>query len=433
MKPLCVIQSPLGTRSGYGDAARDLARHIIELDRYDVVLVSMPWGATPINALTADDPKDKMLIDRIAPQPVNLPRQPELFIQVSVPNEFQPIGKYNIGVTAGIETNACSLDWLDGCNRMDLVLCMSEHAKKVFESTTAEQRNGQGQVIRTVKIEKPLEVLHNCVDLSIFRTLKTTEIPQSVHEAMTVVKEKFNFLFVGHWLQGQLGEDRKNVGMLVKTFCETFKNTTSDKRPGLILKTSGAGFSILDQEEMLSRIRSIRNSVGPNCPNVYLLHGELTTQEMSGLYNHPKIKAHVSFTKGEGFGRPLLEATMSKKPVIASGWSGHLDFLNPKDAVLLSGELKQVHPSVVWQNVIIPESSWFTVDYNNAAGAMMYVFKHYDKFLPGAENLYKENRTKFSYEAIKQRTDALLTQYVPEFVIPTPLTLPKLKKLTAIE
>lgn len=432
MKPLCVIQSPLGTRSGYGDAARDIARHIIELGHYDVVLVNMPWGMTPNNALSADNPKDKMLIDRIATQPVSLPRQPELFIQVSVPNEFAPVGKYNIGVTAGIETTACSIDWLDGCNRMDVVWCMSEHAKAVFESTVADQRSAHGQVIRQVKLEKPVDVLPNCMDLSIFRTVLPSEIPLTVQQAMTTVTEKFNYLFVGHWLQGQIGEDRKNVGMLIKTFCETFKTVSSDKRPGLILKTSGAGFSILDQEEMLSRIQSVRQSVGPNCPNVYLLHGDLTEQEMNGLYNHPKVKVHVSFTKGEGFGRPLLEATMSKKPVMASGWSGHLDFLNPNDAILLSGELKPVHPSVVWNNVIIPESSWFTVDYNNAAGAMLHVFKHYDKFAPGAERLYKANRDKFGYPAIKQRTQELLTKYVPEFKMPSPLSLPKLKKLTSL-
>lgn len=432
MKPLCVIQSPLATRSGYGDAARDLARHVIELDQFDVILVSMPWGTTPMNALNPTDPRDKMLLDRISPIPVNLPRQPELFIQVSVPNEFQPIGKYNIGFTAGIETNACSGEWLEGCNRMDLILAMSEHSKFVFQNTTSEMRNQMGQTVKTIKLEKPIEVLHNCVDLSIFRELKASELEKSVTETLSTVKENFVFLFVGHWLQGSLGQDRKNVGMLVHTFCDAFKDTATDKRPALMLKTSGAGFSIMDQQEILRKITEVRNMIGPNAPAVYLLHGELTEKEMSSLYNHPKVKVHVSFTKGEGFGRPLLEATLSKKPVMASGWSGHLDFLNPEDSILLSGGLTKVDQSVVWQNVIIPESSWFTPDYANARAALQHVFKYYDKFIPGAERLYKKNKEAFSYNAIKEKTATLFAQYVPTFEMAAPLSLPKLKKFTPV-
>ena len=52
--------------------------------------------------------------------------------------------------------------------------------------------------------------------------------------------------------------------------------------------------------------------------------------EMNSIYNHSKVKAMVSLTKGEGFGRPLLEFSLSQKPLIVSGWSGHMDFLPPR-------------------------------------------------------------------------------------------------------
>jgi glycosyltransferase involved in cell wall biosynthesis len=150
---------------------------------------------------------------------------------------------------------------------------------------------------------------------------------------------------------------------------------------------------------------------------------------MNSLYNHPKVKAHVSLTKGEGFGRPLLEASISGKPVIASGWSGHLDFLNAEDAVLVGGELAQIHPSSVWENVLIPESSWFRPDVQQSANALAGVFMEYETFRKKAAKLGKENFRKFSYKAIQERTWELLDKYVPEFPKQVPLVLPKLKKL----
>lgn len=430
MKPICVIQGPYATRSGYGDMTRDIIRHIIELDRYDVVLVSMPWGACPLNALNPNNPKDLPLIQRTAPVPVQLTRKPELFIQVSVPNEFQPMGQYNIGITAGIETTLCSAPWIEGCNRMDVIFTISEHSKRVLEGTELNGRDPQGNIVQTLKITKPIEVLHNCVDTNIFKKIEAKEIPSDIKEKLDSIPEAFNFLFVGHWLQGNVGEDRKNVGLLVYTFCKAYSER-SGVRPGLILKTSGAGFSIMDQEDIVRKIESIKRAIGPNCPNVYVLHGELTEEEMNGLYNHPKVKAHITFTKGEGFGRPLLEASMSYKPILASGWSGHLDFLNAEDALLLNGELKNVDQSVVWENVILKESQWFNVDPQNAAKAMDYTVRNYGKLLDGAYRLATKNRENFGYEKIREKTAALLDKYVPRFALPVPIKLPSLKKVGA--
>jgi glycosyltransferase involved in cell wall biosynthesis len=426
-KPMCVIQSPLETRSGYGDMARDIIRHIIDLDLYDVKLVSLPWGATPMNAL--DAVTDAELISRIVQPPIQLERQPELFIQISVPNEFQPMGKYNIGITAGIETTLISVPWIEGCNRMNVIWTISEHSKQVILSTQAEERSPDGAVISAKKVTVPVEVLHNCVHTDVFKKIASNEIAESINDMMIDVKEKFAYLFVGHWLKGNMGEDRKNVGILIKVFCETFKQVSSVHKPALILKTSGAGFSILDREDILSKIKQVRGSVGAGCPSVYLIHGELTEAELNGLYNHPKVKVHVSFTKGEGFGRPLLEATMSQKPVIASAWSGHLDFLNPEESILIPGELRPVEPGAVWENVIIPQSSWFNVDTNAAANALMWTFRKYDQFVLQAKKLAAKNRERFSYDAIKKKTAELLEKYVPKMATQLQVTLPQLKKI----
>jgi glycosyltransferase involved in cell wall biosynthesis len=430
-KPLCVVRAPCATRSGYGDMSRDIIRHLIEYDKFDVKIVSVNWGETPMNALDGTNPKDKMILDRILTGP--LTRQPELFVTITIPSEFEPIGKYNIGITAGIETSIASAQWIESCNKMDAVFTISEHSKNVFLASQFGKKGPRGEDLGIIKLEKPIEVLHNCIDQNIFKRLEyEAEVLPSIKQTLKEIPEKFCYLFVGHWLRGDFGEDRKNVGLLVKVFLETFKQSKVPP-PALILKTSGGNFSYLDRREIIKKIDQIRNTVqltdGQVMPNIYLLHGELTDDEMNSLYNHPKVKAHVSLTKGEGFGRPLLEASISGKPVIASGWSGHIDFLNPEDAVLIGGELKQIHPSSVWDNILIKESSWFRPDTHQAANALAAVFMDYDTFHKKAKKLGKENFKKFSYKTIQQRTWELLDKYVPEFPKQVPLTLPKLKKI----
>lgn len=434
-KPVCVVRAPCATRSGYGDMSRDIIRHLIEYDKFDVKVVSVNWGDTPMNALDPENPKDKMIIDRLLTTP--LARQPELFITITIPTEFETVGKYNIGITAGIETTMVAAEWIDACNKMDAVFTISEHAKNVLVETKYGKRGPNGEDLGILQLVKPIEVLHNCIDQSIFKKLEyESDVLPSIRETLDSIPEKFNYLFVGHWLRGELGEDRKNVGLLVKVFLETFKQSKTTP-PALILKTSGGSFSILDKKEILRKIELIRDTVslseGQVMPNVYVLHGELTDHEMNSLYNHPKVKAHVSMTKGEGFGRPLLEASISGKPVIASGWSGHMDFLNTEDSVLIGGELKKIHPSSVWDGVLIKESSWFAPDLQQSANSLAAVFMDYEIFRKKAHKLGKENFKKFSYQAIQKRTFELLDKYVPEFPKQVKLVLPKLKKVTKPE
>lgn len=431
IKPLCVVRAPCATRSGYGDMSRDIIRHLIEYDKYDVKVISVNWGETPMNALNKNNPKDKMILDRIITQ---LNRQPELFITITIPTEFETIGKYNIGITAGIETTISAPEWIESCNKMDVVFTISEHSKNVFVSSKFGRKTPDGRDAGVLELQKPVEVLHNCIDQSIMKKLEyEADVLPSIKDVLKPIPEKFCYLFVGHWLRGDLGEDRKNVGLLVKVFLETFKQVKDTPLPALILKTSGGSFSILDKREILRKIDAIKRTVelkpGQTLPNVYVLHGELTDEEMNSLYNHPKVKAHISLTKGEGFGRPLLEASISGKPVIASGWSGHMDFLNPEDSVLVGGELKQIHPSSVWDGVLIKESSWFSPDVQQVANAIASVFMNYEEFRKKAHKLGKENSKKFSYQSIQKRTWELLDKYVPDFPKQVPLVLPTLKKV----
>ncbi len=424
---ICLIQAPVSTISGYGDHSREICTYLINSGKYNVKIISAPWGMTPMNALNPNIEKHKVLLDHFLTEP--LTKQPDLYIQVTIPSEFQPVGKYNIGITAGIETTAASAQWIEGCNRMDLILTVSEHAKKVLENTSFDIGDKRtGQVINKLKLTKPIDLLPNAVDTSIFKKMSFTEYDETIKNKLDKISEKFCFLFVGHWLKGDIGQDRKDVGMLIKVFLETFKSATV--KPALILKMSGGAFSVGDRMDMLRRIEQIKKSIGTDTlPSVYLIHGELTEHEMATLYNHPKVKVNISFGKGEGFGRPLLEATVCEKLVMISGWSGPLDFLDKDSSVLLPGAVGPVHPSAVWENVIIPESQWFTVDYPKASQFMWHVFKHIDDYEDNVKKLAKKNASNFSYNAIEKRTIDILNKYVPEFAVEIPLQLPELQIL----
>lgn len=428
-KPICLVTAPVATRSGYGAHSRDICRSLIKLDRYDVRIWPVRWGSTPMNALHKDNPNDQIIIERLLESP-NIERQPEIHIHIVIPTEFQPIGKYNIGITAGLETNLCKPEWIQGMNKMNLNLVPSKFVHNTLSKLVFNiQDDKTQQVTGQLKNEKPLEVLFEGADTNIYK--KTTEFSKSLVDEMDKVDEKFNFLYVGHWLQGNIGEDRKDTGMLVKVFLETFKNMKN--KPALIMKTSGAGYSVLDRETMLSKIRDIKNSIDGNLPNIYLFHGDFMDEEINELYNHPKVKAHISLTHGEGYGRPLLEASLSGKPVIAPDWSGHIDFLSKSNAILLGGVLEDVSKNSFPENFYQEGMKWFTVNYQEASVKMKDVYKSYRNYTLNAKKLTMFNKSKFSLDSMTVKFGKILDKYVPEFPKEVKLELPKLNKVSEVE
>ena len=420
MKPLFIISSPFDTYSGYGARSRDLIKAIVETDKYNVKLLSQRWGSTPFG-FCKDNPEWSFLQELVLPNN-QIPKKPEIWAQVTIPSEFQPIGKFNIGFTAGIETTICAGDWIEGLNRMDLNIVSSEHSKKVFLETQFEKRNKHTNALEGhVKLEKPVEVLFEGADI---KTYFQDDRPCLIDFN---IPEKFAYLFVGHWMQGDLGEDRKNVGLLVKAFYEVFKN--KQNAPALILKTSQIGSSYVDREEILKRIKLIKKTVNAKTfPNVYLLHGEFTDEEMNSLYNHSKVKAMVSLTKGEGFGRPLLEFTLTKKPLITTAWSGHADFLNPEFTTLIGGQLSNVHPSAANQ-WLLQESQWFTPDNGQVGHYLKDVFENYKGYTEKAKRQAYKSKTEFSWDKMKEKLDNILNENVPEFPKEAKLKLPSMKKI----
>jgi glycosyltransferase involved in cell wall biosynthesis len=412
-----VIASPVATQSGYGHHAREVIKNIIELrgNEWNIKLLSLPWGGTPLTYPISEDWKN-----RIIPLPLN--EQPDIWIQITVPNEFQPIGKYNIGVTAGTEGDVCPESWIDNLNAMQLVIVPSKFTKEVFENTAK---------LKNKDLFARIEVIPEYFDETVYSNKAESAVnATTMISQLNDIPESFAFLTAGHWLQGNLGEDRKNIGGVIHAFCNTFKNKKS--APALVLKTSGATYSIMDRMYMESQINQIKSLFGgAKLPNIYILHGDLTNDEMNALYNHPKIKAMLSFTKAEGFGRPLLEFSTTAKPILAPHYSGQADFLNTEFICALPGILTPIHPSA--QNeFLIGDAKWFTVDYTYAGNMMEEVIKNYKKWqeLAKRQRYFVNNEfTKTAVSAVYEKVLNSINNAIESIPKSVELKLPQLKKI----
>ena len=416
MKPTLVFQGPIFTRSGYGDHCRDLMKSLRKMDKYDIKIIPLRWGNTPQNQVSDQDEFGRWMLERVIGQ---IGEKPDVFMQVSVANEFDSKGHYNIGVTAGVETTIAPKDFIDGSNKMDLIIVPSNFTKGNLGLTVYQQKDqATGQIVGEIKTTTPIEVLFEGVDTEIFSK-------GSGNDVLSNVKEDFCFLIVGHWLKGSLGQDRKDIGMAIKTFATVFQYLPKDKRPALVVKTSHAGFSVIDREETRKKIDEVLKSFGDKCPSVYLVHGDMEETDMSSLYHHPKVKAMVSFAKGEGYGRPMAEFTLTGKPIIASGWSGQLDFLPAENAVLLEGSLTPVHESAADQ-FCMKEAQWFTANYSNAANKLYDVYNKYDTYSKKSEGLKTNTLNNFTLDKMNDKFTQMLEHYVKVQPKLVPFNIPKL-------
>lgn len=413
----CVVSCALDTYSGYGARSRDFVKALIKSKPdWDIKFLSQRWGNTRFGYL--EDHNETDLQSRIIDK---LQFKPDVWFQITVPNEFQQVGNFNIGVTAAMETDISPAQWIDGVNRMDLTLVSSEHSKNSLINSAWKDQSG-----RDIKVQKPVEVLFEGLDLDKYFPTKT-KADVELNTDLDQIKESFCFLYLGHWLQGDFGQDRKNTGVVVERFLQAFKNTKNP--PALIMKTQSSSSSISDRNAVLKKINSIRKSVKGKLPNIYLLHGEVSDTEINELYNHPKVKAMVTFAKGEGFNRPLLEFTAVNKPVIASAWSGHMDFLDPEFTTLIPGQLTPVHKSAQVKDMILAEAKWFTPNLDACTKAYKDVWSNYKPYKVAAKRLGYKNRNDFSFDNMSIKLGEYLDNYMKNVPQMVGLNIPTLTKL----
>lgn len=418
-----VVCSPIDTFSGYGTMARSFGKALLKLkkEEWDIEFLSVRWGTTPFGALNKDNPEESEILNKIIPDG-QLKAKPDIWIQISVSEEFQPIGTVNIGYSCLVETTILPGEMLEGLNRMNFNLLSSAHAKHIAQSTSWDRLDQNQRKVGTLTLEKPSEVLFIGLDTNTFKK------PETISFDLSSIKESFCFLSVGHFLPGtQNLEDRKMMGRLIKTFLETFKDKKN--KPALVLKSSTGGYSHADKERTLSIINNIKKQVqGKDLPNVYLIHGELTEQELCELYSHDKIKA-FALVGNEGYGLPYIEfSAVSGKPVITSPWSGHIDFLDKDFNVFVSGTLDKVHPTAA-NKYLIAEADWFKPDEKDLSNKLEDVHKNYNKYVDNGKRQGYKSRTEFTVDKMSEALDDILKKHMPVISKPVPLSLPKLAEI----
>ena len=398
-----LVKGPGLTRTGYGEHCRFILRALRQIEGIDIFFIPTGWGNS--NWIWENNEERRWLDDIVKKTAVHIENKHnfDLSLQVTIPNEWENLAPVNIGVTAGIETTKVAPIWLQKANEMDKIITISEHSKKGFTDTAVEAIDNATGKQFLYKYDKTPEVLHYPV-----KKYKKVELDLNLDT-------KFNFLTVAQW------GPRKNIKNTIRWFVEEFYDNPD---VGLVVKTFIKGGSRLDKEKVTGKISRLLEKYKNRLCKVYVLHGDFTDQEMHSLYSHEKIHCLASLTHGEGFGLPLFEAAYSGLPVLATDWSGHLDFLykpvkNKKGKLKATPhfarvkyELKEIQKSVVWKGVLEASSEWAYPEQGSCKMKMREVYKDYGRYLSQAKKLKNWIHEEFSEEKQYQRFSDLVKEYI---------------------
>ena len=410
MRKKIIIRGPVLSRSGYGEQARFALRSLRKNeDRFDIYISNTNWGHT---GWTAQDNEERSYIDFLLQKTFHFVQNGGSFdisLQVTIPNEWEKLAPVNVGYTAGIETNKIAPQWIEKSMLMDKIIVTSNHSKNTLTKTKYPLYDKEtNQKVSTASVTTPVEVVGYPVKTHNKKNLNLN------------LSTEFNFLMVSQW------GPRKNTGNSVRWFIQNFKDNPN---VGLVLKGFVRNNSTIDKIQAKSMLKKALDSVeGEVKCKIYLLHGDMSDQEMNSLYNDPKIKSLISISHGEGYGLPLFEAAYSGLPVVTSNWSGHVDFLNMPVKQRKKGSKKKtetvvkpmfgdveytlgpIQPEAVWDGVLQADSMWCYPEENSYKKTLTDMYENYDDFKGMAKKLKTWVRKEFEEQ---KQYDAFANAVMP--------------------
>lgn len=383
-----LLRAPLLTLSGYGIHSRQIFEWLESIPGIQLTTECVPWGKT---AWIINQEQDNKIIQRI----MNCSKRTEketnydYSFQVQLPDEWDPtLAKVNVGVSAFVETDRCSKAWIDNSNKMDAVVVPSTFTKNVAK--------------RSGDLTTPIYVIPE------WYNDKIEEVSEDKEYLDIKFKTKFNYLMIGTITSMSPEDDRKNIFYGIKWFCEKFKD---DKKVGLVIKTSFGKGTKIDRQLTLGAIKNVLAQVRKGSyPRVYLLHGGMDQEEIARLYKHPKIKCLVSPTRGEGYGLPLIEAAASGLPVIATGWSGHNEFLEKENYLKIDYTLTKINKSRIDNRIFVEDSRWADVSERDFKRKIKELKDRYSLYNKKAEKMQINVCKNFSKKAILEKYNSFFEE-----------------------
>ena len=383
-----VYISPIATSSGYGECSRDFSNFLITKYGNDVSFLSTRWGSCDLSGLEKNTSQTQTIKSRIIHK---LDFKPEICYQTTTPHELKTIGDVNIAVTAGYEFTKWNQTAIDSCNNMDQLIVHSNFTKKCFyDSHNSNQQKTN------------IDVVHQCATSVFYENAFKKDF--KIDDSMNSISETFCFLCVGMYTPQV---DRKNIKQTILSFYHTF-NKKEHKDVALILKINGPKYNTADLNDIQSMIKDLGSGFKYKC-NVYFIYGNLSDVELRTLYSNNKIKCMISLTHGEGFGRPLFEASLLSIPTIVSNWSGHLDFISHTDDLLVTGKVDVAGDHVPHTT---PNSSWFYPNTESAINCMKNLYENINDFTEPTIKLCESNLKKFNKTTMFEKYTDILKDYI---------------------
>jgi glycosyltransferase involved in cell wall biosynthesis len=180
--------------------------------------------------------------------------------------------------------------------------------------------------------------------------------------------------------------ERKNPFATIEAFVSVCQqNRTADLR--LVVKTNNSWKAQKDFQTFTDRVKNVSDKI-------IVLNSALTDNEMKNLVR--SCDCFVSLHRSEGFGRGLAEAMYFEKPVIATNYSGNLDFMTPEDSFLVDYKLVPVEEGAYpfWQG-----NRWAEPSIPHASNLMLRLINDRDLCQSTGELASRRIRTHFSHLA----------------------------------